>query len=82
MAFAIPSLLLKQLYTFGSLKNGRRGVRFAIKNRLSDAQIIGVHGVSIGKQEIPLTAVTLELDDGQTLKPDALTPENPLDLHA
>lgn len=80
MALAIPSLLLKQLYTFGSLKNGRRGVRFAIKNRLSDAQITGVQGVKIGKQEVPLTAVILELDDGQTLKPNDLTPETPLDF--
>ncbi|GIK54549.1 MAG: hydroxymethylglutaryl-CoA reductase [Chloroflexi bacterium] len=80
MAFAIPSLLLKQLYTFGSLKNNRRGVRFAIKNRLSDAQITGVHGVSIGKQEIPLSAISLELDDGQSLKPEDLTPEKPLDF--
>lgn len=80
MAFAIPSLILKQLYTFGSLKNGRRGVRFAIKNRLSDAKITGVQGVRIGKQEVPLQSIILELDDGQTLKPGDLTPETPLDF--
>jgi hydroxymethylglutaryl-CoA reductase (NADPH) len=80
MALAVPSLLLKQLYTFGSLKNGRRGVRFAIKNRLSDAQITGLHEVRVGKKEVPLSAVILELDDGQTLKPDDLTPERPLDF--
>lgn len=80
MAFAIPSLLLKQLYTFGSLKNGRRGVRFAIKNRLSDAHITSLHSIRIGKQDIPLSAVILELDDGQTLKPENLTPDKPLDF--
>src|SRR5690606_38519182 len=78
MAFAIPSLLLKQLYTFGSLKNGRRGVCFTLKNRLSDAEIIGVHHVKIGDQLIPLTAVSLELEDGQTIQPHTLTPEQPL----
>lgn len=80
MAFAIPSLLLKQLYTFGSLKNGRRGVRFAIKNRLSDAQITGLQSIRIGRQEVPLTAVILEFDGGKTLTPAELTPENPIEF--
>lgn len=78
MALAIPTLLLKQLYTFGSLKNGRRGVRFALKNRLSDAQITGLHGVRINQKEAPLQAITLELEDGQTLPPGDLTPQSPL----
>ena len=33
----VPSLLLKQLYTFGSLKNIEDGIQFSIKNRLNDA---------------------------------------------
>ena len=37
----IPTLLLKKLYTLGSLTNVERGVRFGIKNRLSNAEIIG-----------------------------------------
>ncbi len=37
MAFPIPSMMLKQLYTFGSLKNTPDGVKFSLKNRLSDA---------------------------------------------
>jgi hypothetical protein len=30
MAIAIPSLLLRQLHTFGSLKNDEDGVRFSV----------------------------------------------------
>ena len=45
MAFPIPSMLLKQLYTFGSLANTERGVRFSLKNRLSDGTVTGLHHV-------------------------------------
>ena len=41
----IPSLLLKQLYTFGSLQNSDEGVQFSIKNRLSDAILIAIQSV-------------------------------------
>ena len=42
MAIPIPSMILKQLYTFGSLKNLPDGVKFSLKNRLSDATRDGV----------------------------------------
>jgi len=35
----IPSMLLKKLYTLGSLKNTAAGVQFAVKNRLSDTEL-------------------------------------------
>jgi len=35
----VPSLLLKQLYTFGSLSNTPDGVKFSLKNRLQDATL-------------------------------------------
>jgi hydroxymethylglutaryl-CoA reductase (NADPH) len=34
----IPSMLLKRLYTFSSLKNTPGGVQLSVKNRLSDAR--------------------------------------------
>ena len=46
----IPSMLLRQLYTFGSLKNTGQGVQFAIKNRLSDAEVVG-HREEVPQQE-------------------------------
>ena len=56
MAFPIPSMLLKQLYTFGSLKNSARGVEFQLKNRLSDATVTGVQAVAFDGVEVPLDA--------------------------
>jgi hydroxymethylglutaryl-CoA reductase (NADPH) len=69
MALAIPSMLLKQLYTFGSLKNENGNVRFSVKNRLSDATITGIERVSFNGEDVPLEKVTLELADGRVLTP-------------
>lgn len=79
MAFAIPSMLLKQLYTFGSLENGDGFVKFSVKNRLSDATITSIDGLQIGGGEIPLELVTLDLGDGTLLTPADLV-ATPLDF--
>ena len=60
----IPSLLLKKLYTLGSLKNTAGGVQFAIKNRLSDAEIVGVTGIAINGDPVALERVLFDLGDG------------------
>ncbi|MCS6845287.1 MAG: hydroxymethylglutaryl-CoA reductase [Caldilineales bacterium] len=70
MALPIPSLLLKQLYTFDSLKNTPQGVQFSLKNRLSDATVTAVHHVKLDDQVVPRHAVTLVLADGTTLSLD------------
>jgi hydroxymethylglutaryl-CoA reductase (NADPH) len=59
----VPSLLLKQLYTFGSLKNSADGVQFTIKNRLSDATVTGLRGIRIDGREIPLHDVEVRVAD-------------------
>ncbi|MCU0493797.1 MAG: hydroxymethylglutaryl-CoA reductase, partial [Chloroflexaceae bacterium] len=74
----IPSMLLKQLYTFGSLKNTTAGVQFAIKNRLSDAELTELQGVKIDGTSVPLTALSLDLGDGTTLKPGQFSAEKPI----
>ncbi len=74
----IPSMVLKQLYTFGSLENVEGGVRFSLKNRLSDAEFAGLEGIKINERVVPLTAVTLDLDNGQTLTPNKISPETPI----
>lgn len=74
----IPSMVLKQLYTFGSLENVGEGVRFSLKNRLSDAEFAGLDEIKINGQVVPLTAVTLNLGNGETLSPSTVSPENPL----
>ncbi|GIV61166.1 MAG: hydroxymethylglutaryl-CoA reductase [Rhodothermaceae bacterium] len=74
----IPSLLLKQLYTVSSLENTDAGVRFSLKNRLSDAELTGLTNLRIDGEEIPLERVRLQLDEGTTLAPEAISPENPV----
>ena len=76
MALPIPSLLLKQLHTFGSLRNEERGVVFSVKNRLSDATIVGLRRIKFDGKEVPPEAITLELADGQTLLPDNLAAQH------
>jgi hydroxymethylglutaryl-CoA reductase (NADPH) len=79
MALAIPSMLLKQLYTFGSLKNRNGTVCFSVKNRLSDATITGLESLSFDGQQVPLDQVSLQLADGRSLAPADLTAQ-PLDF--
>src|SRR5512143_1734672 len=78
VAMLIPSMLLKKLYTLGSLKNAEQGVQFAVKNRLSDAELTGLRSIAMDGQPITLSEVTLELADGKTLKPDQISAANPI----
>jgi hydroxymethylglutaryl-CoA reductase (NADPH) len=71
-------MLLRQLYTFGSLKNIGGGVQFAIKNRLSDAEVTELQRVSIDGQAVPRDAITLDLGDGTLLAPDQIAADRPI----
>src|SRR5262249_14266373 len=74
----IPSMLLKKLYTLGSLKNTPGGVQFAVKNRLSDVDVIGLRQIAIDGTQVPLETLQLFLNDGRTLTPAQVTPNAPL----
>lgn len=74
----IPSMLLKKLYTLGSLKNAEAGVQFAIKNRLSDAELVGLRAIHINGTPVALDRVSLILSDGQALSPYQVSASNPL----
>jgi hydroxymethylglutaryl-CoA reductase (NADPH) len=74
----VPRALLRQLYTFGSLKNTQDGVRFSVKNRLSDAQLTRLRSVRIDGREIPLTRVRIQLDAGTSLGGTEITEQSPL----
>lgn len=80
MAIKIPSLILKQLYTFGSLKNRPDGVQFSLKNRLSDATITGLKGVSFNGQAVPIEAITIDLGEGQMLRPQDISEDTAIDF--
>lgn len=74
----VPRLLLKQLYTFGSLKNSDDGVRFAIKNRLSDATVTGLRSVTIAGRQVPLADVKIVFDSGRVVLPHEISDKTPL----
>ena len=78
MALTIPSMILKRLYTFGSLENTADGYQFNVKNRLSDAELTELIEIKIDKQTIDNSKITLSLGDGRSYKPAQITTDNPL----
>jgi hydroxymethylglutaryl-CoA reductase (NADPH) len=77
----IPGLILKQLYNFGSLENAPGGVRFTVKNRLSDATIHRLAAIRIDGRDVPAGDLTLELEEGETtrkVRADAITAQAPI----
>jgi len=68
----IPTLLLKKLYTLGSLTNVEQGVRFGIKNRLSSVEITSVLSVAIDGVLVPLDQVAIHLPGGRILTADTI----------
>ncbi|HKF96161.1 MAG TPA: hydroxymethylglutaryl-CoA reductase, partial [Gammaproteobacteria bacterium] len=74
----IPSMLLKQLYTFGSLKNVDQGVQFTIKNRLSDAEFVDLQGITIDGKSVPRESIRVDLGDGTMLTPDQVASGGPI----
>jgi hydroxymethylglutaryl-CoA reductase (NADPH) len=76
----IPTMLLKRLYTFGSLENTHDGVIFFVKNRLSDVILTGVTHLKIDDQEIPFHSLFYDLGDGDVRTPDQITDKTPIDF--
>jgi len=74
----IPTLLLKKLYTLGSLKNTAGGVQFAIKNRLSDAEIVGVSGIAIDGAPVALEKVVFRLAEGPDMSVSQVDAAHPV----
>ncbi|MEH0154601.1 hydroxymethylglutaryl-CoA reductase [Limibacter armeniacum] len=63
----IPSILLKQLYTRGSLTNVDGGVKFSLKNRLKDAKLLEILSVKLNKKPIPLEDVSILFGDKEAI---------------
>jgi hydroxymethylglutaryl-CoA reductase (NADPH) len=60
----IPQLILKQLYTNGSLQNLNSGVRFSLKNRLTDTTLLEVEDVCIDDISMNLEDILISFEDG------------------
>ena len=76
----VPSVLLKQLYTFGSLENTDQGVQFAVKNRLKDTALIELVEVQVDGTTVPRDQLRLHMGNGDTLTPDEISEETPVDF--
>jgi hydroxymethylglutaryl-CoA reductase (NADPH) len=79
MALPIPSMVLKQLYTFNSLRNTADGVRFSLKNRLSDTSVTALHSVKFDGLAVPREGITILLDTGEQINPNDLA-QRPIDF--
>ncbi len=76
--FSIPSMLLRQLYTLGSLKNVENGVQFAIKNRLTDVEFTELKSIRINQQEVSIENISIGLGDGAFLNAIDVSESNPI----
>lgn len=76
----IPQLLLRQLYTFGSLTNAPEGLSFSLKNRLSDVTLTRILRVRIGSVEFGPETLQVDLGDGSWKPAAGVSPECPEDF--
>jgi hydroxymethylglutaryl-CoA reductase (NADPH) len=74
----IPGPLLQKLYTLGSLRNTETGAQFALKNRLSDAEVTAFHGIKIDGGTVALDQVRLGLSDQRIVTPSQVDAAHPL----
>ena len=74
----IPSLLLRQLYTFGSLENTSNGFRFGLRNRLSDVTLTRLVRLRVDGQEIPLGDVRVDFGTGHEMAASEITTKHPV----
>ena len=74
----IPSVLLRQLYSFGSLTNEAGGFAFELKNRLSDSTLLRLVHVVVDGAPVALDRLAVSLG-GEDYRPaNALSPDAPL----
>jgi hydroxymethylglutaryl-CoA reductase (NADPH) len=76
----VPSLMLRQLFTNGSLRNVPEGVRFSIKNRLSDAALVGLSRVAFNGRDVPPDSLHLLVEGGLRVAPSQVSPATPVDF--
>ncbi|MCC5930828.1 MAG: hydroxymethylglutaryl-CoA reductase [Cyclobacteriaceae bacterium] len=76
----VPQIVLRQLYTRGSLKKLDKGIKFSIKNRLMDTRILDIIEIYIDNVKISDTDVDLDLGSGELLKPSDVKPDKPLEF--
>lgn len=63
----IPQLILRQLYTNGSLRHTDGGIAFSLKNRLADARLSKIYEITIDDHSVELKSVEITREDGDKL---------------
>lgn len=76
----IPSAVLRRLYNRCSLRNGRDGVCFSIKNRLSEARLSAFRSLALDDTQIPLEKVVVIPVGGEELPASSISEQTPLEL--
>jgi hydroxymethylglutaryl-CoA reductase (NADPH) len=74
----IPGPLLRKLYTIGSLRNTDTGPQFALKNRLSDAEVTALRRIAIDGGIVALEQVQLGLPDQRVVSPSQVDAAHPV----
>ena len=74
----VPGPLLRKLYTLGSLRNTATGTQFVLKNRLTDAEVTALRGITIDGGRVSLEKVRLGLADQRFLTPAQVDTAHPL----
>ncbi len=70
-------MILRHLYTYGSLRNLDAGFRFSLKNRLSDVTLTRILGLSVNGDDVPVDQVQVQADDGPLIPATAFCAERP-----
>ena len=73
----IPSLILKQLYNFGSLHTNQNGFRFSVKNRLNSVTVERFVSLKVDHQEISIATIRIKGSVGELSPVTEITPELP-----
>ena len=74
----LPGSVLRKLYTLGSLRNTETGTQFVLKNRLTDAEVTALHGITIDGGPVSLDQVRLRLSDQTVLTPSQVDSSHPI----
>ena len=68
----VPQLILRQLYTNGSLKNNDHGVQFSLKNRLAESKLLEVKEIQINGESVNLSEVQITTDHDHSYSVDEI----------
>ncbi len=76
----IPQIVLRQLYTQGSLKSTSNGIKFMVKNRLIDTRIVSIPEIAVNGILLTVDEIDIDLGKGVLLKTSEITAKSPINF--